>query len=100
MARARGFTLSWARRRTDCWRSASSSESPNSTGDGYRTGRRCIFSVLTQNEPSLSRADVQARLKAERKDQKKAAKHRHRWRRRTLWSLATVVLLAGAGAGG
>jgi LCP family protein required for cell wall assembly len=55
---------------------------------------------LTENEPPLSRADVQAQLKQERKDQKKADKHLHRWRRRILWTLASVVLLAGAGVGG
>jgi LCP family protein required for cell wall assembly len=52
---------------------------------------------LTTEEPTLSRADVQADL---RKQKKKEERHKHRWRRRILFSLAGIVLLAAAGAGG
>ncbi len=44
-----------------------------------------------------SRARLQKEL---RKTHKKERKHRHRWRRRMLYALAFVVLLAAVGAGG
>jgi LCP family protein required for cell wall assembly len=44
-----------------------------------------------------SRVDLQAEL---RKTHKKERKRRHRWRRRTLYALSFVVLLAALGAGG
>ena len=44
-----------------------------------------------------SRADVQAQL---RKTHKKERKRRHRWRRRTLYALSFVVVLAALGVGG
>jgi LCP family protein required for cell wall assembly len=51
---------------------------------------------LTENE-ERDRATVQANL---RKERKKAKKHRHRWLRRTLYSLLSLVLLVvAAGAG-
>ena len=46
-------------------------------------------------------APSRARLQKElRKAHKKERKHRHRWRRRILYALAFVVLLAAVGAGG
>jgi LCP family protein required for cell wall assembly len=47
-----------------------------------------------------SRADVQAELRQSRRSERKAAKHTHRWRRRSIWALCTIVVLAGLGAGG
>jgi LCP family protein required for cell wall assembly len=44
-----------------------------------------------------SRPDLQKKL---RKARKKAEKRKHRWRRRILYSLAFIVFLAAAGAGG
>jgi LCP family protein required for cell wall assembly len=44
-----------------------------------------------------SRADLQADL---RKAHKKEQKHRHRWRRRSLYALSGIVLLAALGVGG
>ncbi|HWF17263.1 MAG TPA: LCP family protein [Acidimicrobiales bacterium] len=44
-----------------------------------------------------SRADLQAEL---RQSRKKEHKHQHRWRRRGIYALATIVLIAGLGAGG
>jgi LCP family protein required for cell wall assembly len=44
---------------------------------------------LTPGEPPQSRADVQAQLRAKRK---KEARQRHRWRRRILYSLASLLL--------
>ncbi len=182
MARARGLTLSWARRRTEACNAANSSERSKSTGAGYRTLRAGIFWFLTPDatdppesagtpdevpdagpddapdavaedgadvdaatpeEPAVpdatpedsatqdatpeepaaadatpdpaaddavpfdavaileasgrSRADVQAEL---RKSRKKDHKRKHRWRRRTIYALSAIVLIAGLGAGG
>jgi LCP family protein required for cell wall assembly len=51
-----------------------------------------------------SRADLQAELRqahrAEQKAARKEAKHRHRWRRRSIWALCTIVVVAGLGIGG
>ena len=51
-----------------------------------------------------SRADLQAEMrqahKAEHKAARKEAKHKHRWRRRSIWALCTIVVLAGLGIGG
>ena len=46
---------------------------------------------------ATSRADLQAEL---RKTRKKERKRRHRWRRRALYALSFVVLVAAAGVGG
>ena len=109
MGRARGLTLSWARRRTELRSSKSSSGSSKSTGEGYRTPRPGIFWFLTPDEPETigtpdaaddhakSRADLQTEL---RKSRKKERKRRHRWRRRTLYALSFIVLLAAIGVGG
>jgi LCP family protein required for cell wall assembly len=48
-------------------------------------------------ESPKSRADLQTEL---RKSRKKEQKQQHRWRRRSLYALAFVVLLAALGAGG
>lgn len=48
-------------------------------------------------ETAQSRADLQAEL---RKTNKKERKRKHRWRRRSIWTLCTIVVLAGLGAGG
>ena len=63
---------------------------------------------MTPDEPELpgttdaedaakSRADLQAELRSTRK---KERKRQHRWRRRTLYALSVIVLLAAVGAGG
>jgi LCP family protein required for cell wall assembly len=44
-----------------------------------------------------SRADLQAELRTTRK---KARKRQHRWRRRTIYALSIVIVLAGLGVGG
>jgi LCP family protein required for cell wall assembly len=49
------------------------------------------------DESATSRADLQAEL---RKSRKKERKRRHRWRRRTLYALSVIVLVAAIGAGG
>ena len=48
-------------------------------------------------ESPPSRADLQAEL---RKSHRKEQKHRHRWRRRSLYALSFIVLIAALGAGG
>ena len=48
-------------------------------------------------DPAKSRADLQTEL---RKSRKKERKRRHRWRRRTLYALSFIVLLAALGVGG
>jgi LCP family protein required for cell wall assembly len=64
---------------------------------------------LTPDQPELpgtpdhgedharSRADLQGDL---RKSRKKEQRRKHRWRRRTLYALSTIVVLAAVGAGG
>ncbi len=49
------------------------------------------------SDTATSRANLQAEL---RKTRKKERKQRHRWRRRTLYALSFVVLIAAAGVGG
>jgi LCP family protein required for cell wall assembly len=44
-----------------------------------------------------SRSDLQAEL---RKAHKKEQKHKHRWRRRSIWALSVIVVLAGLGTVG
>ncbi len=44
-----------------------------------------------------SRADLQAELRSSRK---KEQKRRHRWRRRSLYALSFVIVLAAIGVGG
>ncbi len=48
-------------------------------------------------DDATSRADLQAQLRSSRKKQEK---RKHRWRRRTLYALACIILLAAAGVGG
>jgi LCP family protein required for cell wall assembly len=48
------------------------------------------------DESAKSRADLQADL---RKSRKKERKRQHRWRRRTLYALSFIVLIAGIGVG-
>jgi LCP family protein required for cell wall assembly len=109
MARARGFTLSWAKRRTDCCNAAISSESSKSTGEGYRTAPPCIFWFLTPGDvpgetPSDTPAEAPGTPRGARSDlrkaRKKAARRKHRWRRRLLYAMAFIVLLGAGGAGG
>jgi LCP family protein required for cell wall assembly len=72
-----------------------------------RTG---IFWFLTPDEPEIveppdeappelprSRHDIQTEL---RKSHKKERKHKHRWRRRSIYVLSSVILIAALGAGG
>ncbi len=49
------------------------------------------------SEPARSRGGLQADL---RKTRKKEQRRRHRWRRRALYALSFVVLVAGIGVGG
>jgi LCP family protein required for cell wall assembly len=51
----------------------------------------------TPEDHAKSRAELQAEL---RKTQKKQRKHQHRWRRRGLYALSIVIVLAALGAGG
>jgi LCP family protein required for cell wall assembly len=53
--------------------------------------------TAADDEHARSRADLQAELRSTRK---KERKRRHRWRRRTLYALSAVVVLAGVGVGG
>jgi LCP family protein required for cell wall assembly len=48
-------------------------------------------------EHAKSRADLQAELRTTRK---KERKRQHRWRRRTIYALSIVIVLAGLGVGG
>jgi LCP family protein required for cell wall assembly len=48
-------------------------------------------------EPGRSRHELQNELRTSRRKEKK---RRHRWRRRTLYALASVVLIAAIGVGG
>ncbi len=48
-------------------------------------------------DDATSRADLQAELRSSRK---KEQKRKHRWRRRTLYALSIVIVLAGLGVGG
>jgi LCP family protein required for cell wall assembly len=52
---------------------------------------------LPPAEDLESRPDLQKKL---RKARKKAAKRKHRWRRRILYAMAFIILLAASGAGG
>ena len=109
MARALGFTLSCARRRTEFLSSRSSSGSSKCTGEGYRTSRPGIFWSLTPDQPdspgpsdatedhAKSRADLQSEL---RKSRKKERMRQHRWRRRSIYVLSFIIVLAAIGVGG
>ena len=110
MARARGFTLSWASRRTESRSSSSSSGRSKCTGEGYRTARPGIFWFLTPDDPARSsrpdqvtpgstrsRADLQADL---RKSRKKEQKRRTAGGGATLYALSFIVLVAALGVGG
>jgi LCP family protein required for cell wall assembly len=48
-------------------------------------------------EHARSRSDLQGDL---RRSRKKEQRHKHRWRRRTLYALSTIIVLAAVGAGG
>jgi LCP family protein required for cell wall assembly len=50
-------------------------------------------------EAQRSRADVQAELREAHKTERKERKHKHRWRRRSIWAVCTIVVLAGIGVG-
>jgi LCP family protein required for cell wall assembly len=52
---------------------------------------------LPPAEDLETRPDLQKKL---RKARKKAAKRKHRWRRRILYAMAFIILLAASGAGG
>ena len=51
----------------------------------------------TAEEHATSRADLQSEL---RKSRKKERKRQHRWRRRTIYALSFIIVLAALGAGG
>ena len=52
---------------------------------------------VAHEDHAKSRADLQAEL---RKSRKKEQKRKHRWRRRTLYALSFLIVLAAVGAGG
>ena len=52
---------------------------------------------MRPEETPSSRADLQKKL---RKAHKKAKRHKHRWRRRIIYALCTIVVLAAAAVGG
>ena len=57
--------------------------------------------ALAASGPAIpSRADLQAELRQAHKTERKEAKRRHRWRRRSIWAVCTIVVLAALGAGG
>jgi LCP family protein required for cell wall assembly len=47
-----------------------------------------------------SRADVQAELRDAHHMERKERRRKHRWRRRSIWAVCTIVVLAGLGVGG
>lgn len=47
-----------------------------------------------------SRADLQVELRKAHKAERKEAKRKHRWRRRSIWAVCIIVVLAGIGVGG
>src|SRR6185312_10295372 len=47
-----------------------------------------------------SRADLQAELREAHRAERKEAKRKHRWRRRSIWAVCTIVVLAALGVGG
>ena len=47
-----------------------------------------------------SRADVQDELRLAHKAERKEAKRKHRWRRRSIWAASTIVFVAALGVGG
>ena len=54
-------------------------------------------SAETADAATRSRADLQAELRQAHKTERK---HRHRWRRRSLYTLAAIVLIGALGVGG
>ncbi len=54
----------------------------------------------TRGTAGRSRANVQSELREAHKSERKARKHEHRWRRRSIWAVCTIVVLAGLGVGG
>ncbi len=56
-----------------------------------------LDAIAILEESGRSRADLQAEL---RKSRKKDHKRKHRWRRRAIYALSAIVLIAGLGAGG
>ena len=49
---------------------------------------------------SRSRQDLMAELRETHKSERKEARRKHRWRRRSIWAVCTIVVLAGLGVGG
>jgi LCP family protein required for cell wall assembly len=47
-----------------------------------------------------SRADLQAELRESHKAERKEAKRKHRWRRRSIWAVCTIVVLGALSVGG
>jgi LCP family protein required for cell wall assembly len=91
-----------------------SGETPaDSPGDasGETTAPERAQAVAAETEPApdtldptgsegRSRADLQAELRQAHRTERKEAKREHRWRRRSIWALCTIVVLAALGAGG
>ncbi|HSZ37858.1 MAG TPA: LCP family protein [Acidimicrobiales bacterium] len=77
-------------------------EPPESVGTPDEIPEDAATEAVASGGPS--RADLQAQLrqthKAEQKEARKEAKRKHRWRRRSIWALCTIVVLAGLGVGG
>jgi LCP family protein required for cell wall assembly len=75
---------------------AASSEPPRrtATGDALAHDDSDVLGAAGR-----SRADLQAEMRKAHKTERKEAKRKHRWRRRGIWAVCTIVVLAGLGVG-
>jgi LCP family protein required for cell wall assembly len=74
---------------------ASEPPGPTATGDAPAQDDSDVLGAAGR-----SRADLQAELRKAHKTEHKEAKRKHRWRRRSIWAVCTIVVLAGLGVGG
>jgi LCP family protein required for cell wall assembly len=63
-------------------------------------GDESADTVDPSGSAARSRADLQAELRKAHKAEHKEARHTHRWRRRSIWAVCTIVVLSGLGVGG
>ena len=77
--------------------SSASPVSPGPTDSTVSTGSVASVASAASTDTPASRADLQTKL---RKQAKKEKRHRHRWRRRIIYGLSAIVLLALVSAGG
>ncbi len=70
---------------------------PGGAVSGVAETAEPLDAVAILEASGRSRADLQAEL---RKSRKKEQKRQHRWRRRGIYALASIVVIAGLGAGG